>query len=133
MNLKPRISKIVIKNKESRKELIPIIIAHCRTEESWPVIVNGVFSTLFEFAPADPESREEFIDLYIYLARKNAYVTGESGFRNIWTCIEKGYVNTKYARLPEILELAEASKDSKNSDIRYYSVKILDWNEDSSQ
>lgn len=121
------ISKIIIRNAAYRDELIPVIIEHCKTEESWPVVVNGVFATLYNFAPADPNSREQFLDLYIYLAKKSAYGVGDSAYRNIWRSIEKGYIGTDYKRLPHVLRLAKIGTDATNQEIRYYSVKILDW------
>lgn len=127
-----KISEIAVNNPTYRDQLIPLLIAHCWTEQSWPVVTNGILYTLKDL-PSDPKWREQFLDLYISLADKNDSVTGSTGYREIWRAIEKGFVDNRHHRFQKILSLANKGKDAKYphdnnvDDLRLYSMKILDW------
>lgn len=130
-----KISEIAVNNPAYRNQLIPTLMAHCKKEESWPVVTNGILYPLGDLSE-DPQWREKFLDLYIFLAEKNNYGTGDNGYRGIWESIEKGFVDTNHPQFQKILTLANKGKDAKYppdnnvNDLRLYSMKILDWYND---
>jgi hypothetical protein len=112
---------------ELREKILPPLLKLCIEVESWPLVCNGILYPTSDIPKQDPLWLDAFLDVYICLAKKEEYVTGESAYGYIWELIEEGIVDDSHERFSEILSMAEEDEKRKQGDERKYIFSILDW------
>ena len=63
--------------------LLPLLFDLARKTKSWVIACNGIMNPTEEIPKTDDRWFDEFVDLYIDLAKKNAYVTSEDAYRYV--------------------------------------------------
>lgn len=121
------LAKVATAKPEYREKILPPLLKLCFEVKCWPLVCNGILYPTSDIPKQDSRWLDEFLDVYIYLAKKGEYVTGESGYLYIWNLIEKGFVDESHKRFSEILNMAEKDEKNREGDERKYIFSILDW------
>jgi hypothetical protein len=136
------LSEIASSQSELRDSLVPLLLKHCMTETSWPVICNSILFNLSSIPEREPQWLESFLDAYIELAKtSNDFVfcgdtVRENALSYIWDLIEAKLVGIDHPKIGRISAVVE-SRLSRTGDKaatgreKLYLLKIQDWIEDS--
>jgi hypothetical protein len=136
------LSKIALSQPELRDSLVPLLLRHCLTETSWPVICNSILFNLSSIPERDSQWLEIFLDTYIELAKTSdnfvfcGDVVREHALSNIWDLIEEKMVGIDHPKMKNIALVVESRLSREGGKVatggeKKYLLKIQDWIEDS--
>lgn len=122
-----KLAEVATAKPEYREKILPPLLKLCLEVKDWPLVCNGILSPTSDIPKQDSRWLDAFLYVYICLAKKGEYVTGESGYRYIWNLIKEGFIDESHKRFSEILTMAEEDEKNKEGDERKYIFSILDW------
>lgn len=125
-----KLAEVAQDHPQFRPHLIPVLLATCRSDVDWVIVCNSIFFHLSEIPKSDKSWLDAFIDTYLFLAKKNEYVTGEHAFGYMWDLIDQGHIDEEHPRFQEILTISRAGLKVKKHEARKPMMAIVDWYED---
>lgn len=125
-----KLSEVAAAHPEVRTNLLPKLFDLARKTDSWPVASNSIMYPMQEIPKEDPEWLEQFVGLYIDLAKRDEHVTSENAYGYLANLITEGHLTAHDAQFQQVIAMAKSDVATRDGDERKHIFAILDWVED---
>jgi hypothetical protein len=125
-----KLSELAASSKAYRDDLLPPLLALARSTDRWPVACNSIMYPTAEIPKTDQRWLDAFVDLYVELATRDAYVTSENAYGYLAELMTEEKLTSSHPAFETIVAMARRDVTKREGDERKHIFTILDWVED---